>query len=76
MQIGSKLYPEYPMASMPEQFYQLKKMLNKQMGEGSMDLKYEQYRKDKFIMANATGKIAAGGAFSGISTQKQVTYSP
>ena len=56
MQIGSKLYPEYPMASMPERFYQLKKMLNKQMGEGSMDLKYEQYRKDKFIMAIDTEK--------------------
>ena len=69
VQIGSKLYPEYPMASMPEQYYQLRKMLNKHIGEGMIDINYENYRDDRFIVAIDTEKIANGGAFSGISTK-------
>ena len=51
IQIGSKLFPEYPVRSLSESFAQLKKTLGI-LGSNfhSVSINAEQYRTDKFIM--------------------------
>ncbi len=51
IQLGSKLYPEYPIRSHSEAYYQLKKALGMQSSNlHSFDIDGEEYRARKFVL--------------------------
>ena len=56
MQIGSKNFPEYPLRSMCEQFYQLRKTLGIHVANEQVDLDTVKYRRNHFIMGLGTEK--------------------
>ena len=59
LQLGSKLYPEYPCQSVAECFYRLKEALNlPDHHQNSISIKFKNYIKDKFIFAISFEKIA------------------
>ena len=67
LQVGSKLFPTYPIRSCQEAFYQLRKC----MGIGSsnfhsLDITPFEYRNHKYVLAFDTEKML-GTAFSGIN---------
>ena len=69
MQIGSKLYPEYPIRSHAEAFYQLKKTLGIQSSNlHSFDVSPAEYRDNKMILAIDTEKMLEAG-FTGLNTR-------
>ncbi len=69
MQIGSKLYPEYPIRSHAEAFYQLKKTLGIQSSNlHSFDVSAAEYRDNKMILAIDTEKMLDAG-FTGLNTR-------
>ena len=69
LQIGSKMFPEYPCGSISETFYQLKKALGiAGSAFHSVALNAEQYRNDKFIIGVDTEKILEAG-FTGLNTR-------
>jgi hypothetical protein len=69
IQIGSKLIPEYPMTSLSECFYQLKKTLNlPEFHQHSIGIRYKNYYKDKFIFALSFEKIPES-EWTGINTK-------
>ena len=70
IQIGSKLFPEYPVRSVSESFAQLKKCLGI-MGSNfhSVSLSPLQYRNDKFIIGCDTEKALQAG-FTGLNTRQ------
>jgi hypothetical protein len=69
LQIGSKMFPEYPCRSMAETFYQLKKALGIHGSAfHSVDISDEQYRNDHFIIGVDTEKILEAG-FTGLNTK-------
>jgi hypothetical protein len=58
IQIGSKLFPEYPIRSHAEAFYQLTKCLGIQASDiHNVDISPEQYYKHKFIMGIDLEKV-------------------
>ena len=68
-QIGSKLYPEYPMRSTSECFYQLRKTLGIHTSSfHNVDLSAAEYRNRKFILAIDTEKVLSAG-FTGLNTK-------
>ena len=69
LQIGSKMFPEYPVRSLAETFYQLKKALGIQ-GSAFHSLSFTpvQYRTDHFIIGVDTEKILEAG-FTGLNTR-------
>ena len=69
IQIGSKLYPEYPIRSVQEAFTQLMKCLgiNNSAFHG-VDIYPLEYRSHKFIIGIDTEKILEAG-FTGINTK-------
>ena len=69
IQIGSKLYPEYPIRSVQEAFTQLAKCLgiNNSAFHG-VDIIAAEYRSHKFIIGIDTEKILEAG-FTGINTK-------
>ena len=69
IQIGSKLYPEYPIRSVQEAFTQLAKCLgvNNSAFHG-VDMIAQEYRSHKFIIGIDTEKILEAG-FTGINTK-------
>ena len=69
IQIGSKLYPEYPIRSVQEAFSQLAKCLgmNNSAFHG-VDIISQAYRSHKFIIGIDTEKILEAG-FTGINTK-------
>ena len=69
IQIGSKLYPEYPIRSVQEAFTQLTKCLgiNNSAFHG-VDIIAQEYRSHKFIIGIDTEKILEAG-FTGINTK-------
>ena len=69
IQIGSKLYPEYPIRSVQEAFTQLVKCLgiNNSAFHG-IDMIAQEYRSHKFIIGIDTEKILEAG-FTGINTK-------
>ena len=69
IQIGSKLYPEYPIRSVQEAFTQLVKCLgiNNSAFHG-VDIYPLEYRSHKFIIGIDTEKILEAG-FTGINTK-------
>jgi hypothetical protein len=69
VQIGSKMFPEYPVRSLAETFYQLKKSLGVHGSAfHSLSITPEQYRTDHFIIGIDTEKILEAG-FTGLNTR-------
>ena len=69
LQIGSKMFPEYPCRSMAETFYQLKKALGIHGSAfHSVAITDEQYVNDHFIIGVDTEKILEAG-FTGLNTK-------
>lgn len=69
LQIGSKMFPEYPVRSIAETFYQLKKALGIHGSAfHSLSITPSQYRNDHFIIGIDTEKILEAG-FTGLNTR-------
>ncbi len=69
LQIGSKLFPEYPIRSHNEAYYQLKKTLGVQASAvHNFDIAPVQYRDHKFILGTDCEKVLDAG-FTGINTR-------
>ncbi len=70
VQIGSKLFPEYPVTSLAEAFAQLRKTVKDAHGSDfhGLSIKAPRYQRDKFIVAVQTSKLLAAG-FTGINTR-------
>ena len=67
LQVGSKLFPTYPIRSLQEAFYQLRKCMGTESSNfHSMDISSREYRKHKFVLAFDTEKML-GSAFSGLN---------
>ena len=69
IQLGSKNFPEFPVRSLAETMYQLKKALGIHGSAfHSLSFSPEQYRTDHFIIGIDTEKILEAG-FTGINTR-------
>ena len=69
MQIGSKLYPEYPIRSHAEAYYQLKKCLGVQASAlHNFDINGCEYRDNKFIVGFDCEKVLEAG-WTGLNTR-------
>ena len=69
LQIGSKLYPEYPIRSHAEAFYQLRKMLGiLSSSVHNFDINACSFRNDRFIIAIDTEKVLEAG-WTGLNTR-------
>ena len=69
VQIGSKLFPEYPIRSVSETFSQLRKTMGiHQSPFHSLDITGPQYRSYKFIASIDTEKVLEAG-FTGLNTR-------
>ncbi len=69
LQIGPKLYPEYPIRSSQEAYYQLRKTLGVQSSPlHSFDIKPWEYKTRKFIIGTDTEKILEAG-YTGLNTR-------
>ena len=69
MSVGSRLFPEYPIRSHAEAFYQLKKSLGVQSSSvHNFDITAQEYRNYKMIIGIDTEK-ALGSGFTGLNTR-------
>ena len=69
MQLGSKMFPEYPMSSAQECFYQLRKTMGVENSNfHSLDITPYEYTNHKFVIAFDCEKNL-GSAFTGINTK-------
>ena len=69
MQLGSKYFPEYPIKSISEAFYQLRKTLGIAGSSWhGIDIRPDDYRNCKFIVGIDTEKMLDAG-FTGTSTK-------
>ena len=68
VQIGSKLFPEYPIRSHAEAYYQLRKTLGKHDQHNSFDITQHEYRCRKFILGIDMEKVLEAG-YTGINTR-------
>jgi hypothetical protein len=69
LQIGSKLFPEYPIRSHNEAYYQLKKTLGVQASAvHNFDISPLEYRDYKFILGTDCEKVLDAG-FTGLNTR-------
>jgi len=69
LQIGSKLFPEYPIRSHNEAYYQLKKTLGVQASAvHNFDITATEYRDRKFVIGTDCEKVLDAG-FTGINTR-------
>ena len=69
LQIGSKLFPEYPIRSHSEAYYQLKKTLGVQASAvHNFDISAVQYRDHKFVIGTDCEQVLDAG-FTGINTR-------
>ena len=69
LQIGSKLFPEYPIRSHNEAYYQLKKTLGVQsFAVHNFDITPAEYRDYKFILGTDCEKVLDAG-FTGLNTR-------
>jgi hypothetical protein len=72
LSIGSKLYPEYPIKSHAECFYNLRKSLGVQANSlHAVDIKGNEYRNNKFVVGFDTEKML-GLAFTGVNTKNSL----
>ena len=69
IQLGSKLYPEYPCNAITQCFYHLRKALNLPMfHQHSMNINLKQYRDRQFIFAFSFEKVP-DSSYTGINTR-------
>jgi hypothetical protein len=69
LQIGSKLFPEYPIRSHNEAFYQLAKCLGVQASAlHNFDINAREYRYNKLILGTDCEKVLDAG-FTGLNTR-------
>ena len=68
MQIGSKKFPEYPIRSAAEAFYQLRKALGVHDVNAQMDISATAFRSTKYVVAIDTEKVL-GSSFSGYNSK-------
>lgn len=69
IQVGSKLFPEYPIRSHAEAFYQLQKTLGVQASTlHNFDINACEYRDSKFILGIDTEKVLEAG-YTGLNTR-------
>ena len=69
VQIGSKLFPEYPIRSHSEAYYQLKKTLGVQSSHvHSFDINSKQYRDYRMVLGIDTEKVLDAG-WTGLNTR-------
>jgi hypothetical protein len=69
LQIGSKIFPEYPIRSHSEAHYQLKKTLGVQASAvHNFDISGLEYRDHKFVLGTDCEKVLDAG-FTGINTR-------
>lgn len=67
LQIGSKLFPEYPMRNLQECYYQLRKCMGVEASNfHSLDITPYEYRNHKHVVAFDTEKML-GAAFTGLN---------
>jgi hypothetical protein len=72
LQIGSKLFPEYPIKTHAEAFYSLRKALGIQANNlHSIDVEGSEYRNNKFIVGIDTEKLL-GLSFTGMNTRNSL----
>ena len=70
LQVGSKLFPDFPMRSLQEQFYQLRKCMGTESSNfHSLDITPKQYRNHTHIIAFDTEKNL-GSAFTGLNIKQ------
>ena len=74
MQIGAKKWPEYPLETKSEAFYQLRKALGVHSRfSPSIGIQQTEYYKDKFVLAIDTGKLLGSydsrSAFTGYNSK-------
>ena len=69
LQIGSKLFPEYPIRSHAEAYYQLRKALGVQSSKmHSFDVSPQEYHDNRLIVGVDTEKML-GASFTGLNTR-------
>jgi hypothetical protein len=69
VQIGSKLFPEYPVESLAEAFAALKKTAKDTKSDfHALRINAKSYASNKFIMATTTSKVNDAG-FTGLNTR-------
>ena len=69
IQLGSKMYPEYPCNSITQCFYHLRKALNLPMfHQHSMNINFKQYRDRQFIFAFSFERVQ-DSSYTGINTR-------
>jgi hypothetical protein len=72
LQIGAKLFPEYPIKTHVEAFYSLRKALGIQANHlHSIDIDGNEYRSNKFIVGIDTEKLL-GLSFTGMNTRNNL----
>ena len=69
IQIGSHLYPEYPVQSLAESFAKLKQCVYGSDNHfNSVSIRPKDYRSDKYIIGVDTEKVV-GASFTGLNTK-------
>ena len=69
LQLGAKLYPEYPIRSHAEAYYQLRKTLGAQSSNvHKFDVDCHEYRTCKFVWATDMERVLEAG-FTGMNTR-------
>ena len=69
LQVGSKLFPEYPVRSHSEAYYQLRKTLGMQSSSvHSFDISPVEYRDNKFVIGIDCEKVLEAG-WTGLNTR-------
>ena len=68
LQLGAKLFPEYPIRSHSEAYYQLRKTLGIKSNMKKFDIDSHEYRSGKFIWATDMERVLEAG-FTGINTR-------
>ena len=74
LQLGSKLFPEYPCKSLTQAFYYLRKALNLPLfHQHHLSIEFNQYKTDKFIFAMNMEKVP-DSSYTGINTKAGQQY--
>ena len=69
LQLGSKLFPEYPCKSITQAFYYLRKALNLPLfHQHHLSIEFNQYKSNKFIFAMNMEKVP-DSRYTGINTK-------
>ena len=69
LQVGSKLFPEFPIRSHSEAYYQLRKTLGVQSSAvHSFDINSHEYRSTKLVLGLDLEKVLEAG-FTGLNTR-------